>query len=233
MRKFGATRQFGLVATLVAGTALAMPLIVADRTGVAAASPAASVTSSPASPSPAAPAPAGHPPAPAAPDSPTHIPAATPPPPPTTTPAAPAAPASPAAARVAAPISVVLTTIPGGAETADPGPTLSVGPDGRGTGLTTDANAAPERANGHIPPDVLAATFAEARALSTADMGEPKEGKDSTLLDFLGTTPDQDVHLVAYGLDTAGELTKVQQANRARFAYLCTKLTAAFIPDRA
>ncbi|MBU3065115.1 hypothetical protein KO481_26745 [Nocardia sp. NEAU-G5] len=239
MRRFGATRRFGLVRPLIAGTALAVLLLGAGRTGTAAAdapattpatsSPAASPAQSPVSATPEPPN-----------DSTTHIPAATPPVPaaPTTSRQAPSpsAPTSPAAAVVAAPVeaplSVVLTTIHGGSGSIDPTPTLSVRADGRAVGITTDAHAAPHPAAGHVPTDVLTASYAEAKSLASADMGEPAEGSaGSTLLDFLGPTPDQDIHLVVYGPDTSRDLTREQQANRARFAYLCTKLTAAFVPD--
>jgi hypothetical protein len=241
MRRFGATRRFGLVRPLVAGMTFAVLVLGAGRTGTAVAdAPTTSqATSGPAASPTAAPSPISAAPEPPN-DSTTHIPAATPPVPaaPKTSRSAPspAAPTSRAAAVVAAPVeaplSVVLTTIRGGSGSVDPTPTLSVRADSRAVGSTTDTHAAPHPANGHVPTDVLTASYAEAKSLAAADMGEPAEGSaGSTLLDFLGPTPDQDIHLVVYGPDTSNDLTPEQQANRARFAYLCTKLTAAFVPD--
>ncbi|MEG8179515.1 hypothetical protein [Nocardia terpenica] len=92
---------------------------------------------------------------------------------------------------------------------------------------------APQRVAGRVGADVLAAGMAEARALVAVDMGTPREGDHGTaLLDFLGASPDQDVHLVVYGPAYTEGLSDDQKANRKRFNDLCTKLLDAFVQDR-
>ncbi|MBF6332099.1 hypothetical protein [Nocardia transvalensis] len=135
---------------------------------------------------------------------------------------------------------MLLTTIPVGWEgRTDVGPILEVHADGRAVKSLDAASpdrkvgTAPQKVNGRIPPEAMATAMAEARELATADMGMPKEGDhSSTLLDFLGATPDQDVHLVVYSPGSSEGLSDEQEANRRRFDDLCKKLLDSFVPDR-
>lgn len=174
---------------------------------------------------PAAPQPA----APGTPDdSPTHAPARSP--------AAPAAWTSRITRRggpaAAVPVSTVLTDMPEGAHTGIT-PELNLREDGHGVRTVAGSEgAASHTSKGHIPPEVLGAAFAEAKSLATLDMGTPDDATGSILLDFLGPSPAQDVHLIAYGSDTATTLSHDQQAHRARFAALREKLRRAFVADK-
>ncbi|MGV9676718.1 hypothetical protein ACWDSJ_15685 [Nocardia sp. NPDC003482] len=140
----------------------------------------------------------------------------------------------------AAPISVVLTTIPTGWDArTDLQPILEVRGDGRAVRSPDAASAdrapgaAPQRTNGRVPVEVLTDAAAEAHTLATADMGMPQNGDSgSTLLDFLGDTPDQDVHLVVYSPATDTGLSDEQKANRKRFADLCSRLLDSFVADQ-
>ncbi|MFI5775917.1 hypothetical protein [Nocardia sp. NPDC051570] len=92
---------------------------------------------------------------------------------------------------------------------------------------------AAQKLSGRIAPEVLSAAMGEAKALAAADMGMPKDGdSSSTLLDFLGAAPDQDVHLVVYSPSATDGLSDQQKANRQRFAELCKKLLDGFVQDR-
>ncbi len=134
----------------------------------------------------------------------------------------------------------MLTTIPGGWEgRTDLGPTLEVVTDGRAIKSPDAASAerkpgtAPQRLSGRIAPEVLAAAMAEAKALAAVDMGMPSNGDaSSTLLDFLGPTPDQDVHLVVYSPNAAEGLSDEQKVARQRFNELCERLLNGFVQDR-
>ncbi|WP_227981760.1 hypothetical protein [Nocardia spumae] len=137
-------------------------------------------------------------------------------------------------------LTVALTTIPGG-EHADvtPAPTLLVYADGHAVHSPDAADPkraadkAPKQRNGHISPDAVHAAADDARALAAADLGMPKDGGGgSTLLDFLGATPDQDVHLVVYSPGGTDGLNDAQKADRERFTALCKKLVDAFEADR-
>ncbi|WP_216902444.1 hypothetical protein [Nocardia alni] len=231
MRGFGASNRSRLVAALAAST-LAGALY--GGAGVAAADSPGSTAPAVVSPSPKPPAPPSPTaPAPFAPgtpdDSPTHAPARS-----QSDPAARNRPVSPlgrhvAPAPVALPVSLVLTDMPGGAHYGVT-PTLNLRADGHGVRAVTNSGGA--TANGRIPPEVIAAAFTEAKSLATLDMGTPDDATGSTLLDFLGPSPSQDVHLIAYGSDTADTLSAAQKANRTRFAALRDKLTKAFVADR-
>ncbi|NKY86972.1 hypothetical protein [Nocardia veterana] len=137
-------------------------------------------------------------------------------------------------------LAVALTTIPGGENAGvTPAPTLLVYSDGRAVhspdAATPDrpADKAPQQRNGHVPLDVVHAAAEDAKKLAAADLGMPKDGSGgSTLLDFLGSTPDQDVHLVVYSPGGTDGLTDAQKADRTRFADLCKKLVDGFVADR-
>ncbi|MCM6774724.1 hypothetical protein NDR87_12670 [Nocardia sp. CDC159] len=134
----------------------------------------------------------------------------------------------------------MLTTIPSGWEgRTDLGPTLEVRADGRAV-MRPDA-ASVERGvgvgarqvSGRVAPEVVAAAVGEAKALAAVDMGVPRDGDaSSTLLDFLGATPDQDVHLVVYSPGASEGLSEEQKVNRQRFADLCKRLLDGFVADR-
>jgi hypothetical protein len=122
---------------------------------------------------------------------------------------------------------VLLTTIPAAGT-----PGLTVQADGRAVEAVAETpDSTPQTRNGHIPPETLTAAFAEAKSLAALDMGEPEDGGDSTLLDFLGASPDQDVHLVVYGSGATEGLSDEEKTNRAHFADLCKTLTDAFVPN--
>ncbi len=137
-------------------------------------------------------------------------------------------------------LSVALTTIPGGARAdATPAPTLLVYSDGHAVHSPDaadpkrPADKAPKQHKGNISLDVVRAVAADANKLGAADLGMPKDsGGGSTLLDFLGDTPDQDVHLVMYSPGGTEGLTDAQKADRTRFTELCKKLVDAFKADR-
>lgn len=137
-------------------------------------------------------------------------------------------------------LSVALTTIPGGEQAGvTPVPTLLVYSDGHAVHSPDaadpkrDAGKAPKQQNGHVSLDVVHSVAAEAKKLGEADLGMPKDGGGgSTLLDFLGDTPDQDVHLVVYSPGGSDGLTDAQKADRKRFTELDQKLTKAFKADR-
>ncbi|MCM6777985.1 hypothetical protein NDR87_31180 [Nocardia sp. CDC159] len=139
-----------------------------------------------------------------------------------------------------APISVVLSVIPDGwAGRTDLVPMLQVQADGQAVkspdAISEDRKqgAAPQQLNGRIAPEVLAAALAEAKALANVDMGTPEGGyRGSALLDFLGATPDQDVHLVNYSPAVTDGLSEEQITARHRFADLCRKLLDAFVQNR-
>ncbi len=244
MTGFGARNRSRLVAALTA-SALAGALYggsavaAADGPGIHAPAVASPAPIPPAPPSPTAPKPAApkppapKPSAPGAPDdSPTHAPAQS-----QSDPAARTIPSAPHGARAATtpaavPVSLVLTDMPEGAH-AGIIPALNLLVDGHGVRTSTDSGGTtPHTTKGHIPSDVLAAAFAEAASLATLDMGTPDDATGSTLLDFLGQSPNQDVHLIAYGSDTADTLSNAQKAARARFAALRDKLTKAFVADK-
>ncbi|RDI67456.1 hypothetical protein [Nocardia pseudobrasiliensis] len=134
----------------------------------------------------------------------------------------------------------MLTTIPVGWEgRTDLGPTLEVMTDGRAVKSPDAASAerkpgtAPQKLTGRIAPEVLAAAMVEAKALAAMDMGMPSDGdSSSTLLDFLGATPDQDVHLVVYSPNASGGLSDEQKGARQRFNELCKRLLDGFAQDR-
>ncbi|WP_024805517.1 hypothetical protein [Nocardia sp. BMG51109] len=136
-------------------------------------------------------------------------------------------------------VSLTLTTIPAGwRERTDLRPTLQVQPDGRAvespdaTDPKRPADTPPKQVNGRVAAEAVNSALAEARSLATADLGTPPNGDaGSTLLDFLGTTPDQDVHLALYAPDSTDGWTSEQLANRQRFTDLCAKLVTSFAPD--
>ncbi|WP_063906155.1 hypothetical protein [Nocardia kruczakiae] len=140
----------------------------------------------------------------------------------------------------AAGLSVALTTIPGGEHAGvTPAPTLLVYSDGHAVNSPDaadpdrPADKAPRQRNGHVSLDAVHAAAEEAKKLAAADLGMPTDGSGgSTLLDFLGATPDQDVHLVVYSPGGTDGLTDAQKADRTRFADLCKKLVDAFVADR-
>ncbi|MGA4789389.1 hypothetical protein [Nocardia sp. AB354] len=140
----------------------------------------------------------------------------------------------------AAGLSVALTTIPGGEHAGvTPVPTLLVYSDGHAVDSPDaadpdrPADKAPRQRNGHVSLDAVHAAAEDAKKLAAADLGMPKDGNGgTTLLDFLGATPDQDVHLVVYSPGGTDGLTDAQKADRSRFADLCKKLVDAFVADR-
>ncbi len=137
-------------------------------------------------------------------------------------------------------LSVALTTIPGGEHAGvTPAPTLLVYSDGHAVNSPDaadpdrPADKAPRQRNGHVSLDAVHAAAEEAKKLAAADLGMPTDGSGgSTLLDFLGATPDQDVHLVVYSPGGTDGLTDAQKADRTRFSDLCKKLVDAFVADR-
>ena len=145
-----------------------------------------------------------------------------------------------AAADEPAALAVALTTIPGGEHAGvTPAPTLLVYSDGHAVNSPDaadpkrPADKAPKQRNGHVSLDVVHSVAAEAKKLGEADLGMPKDGGGgSTLLDFLGDTPDQDVHVVVYSPGGSESLSDAQKADRTRFTELCKKLVDAFKADR-
>ncbi|MFI5782920.1 hypothetical protein [Nocardia sp. NPDC051570] len=140
----------------------------------------------------------------------------------------------------AAPISVVFSMIPDGwADRTDLVPLLQAQADGQAV-KSPDAvsedrkrGTAPQQLQGRIAPDVLAAAVTDARSLVSVDMGIPEGGnKGAALLDFLGATPDQDIHLVNYSPASTDGLSDDQITARHRFADLCRKLLDAFVQNR-
>ncbi|RDI65052.1 hypothetical protein [Nocardia pseudobrasiliensis] len=137
------------------------------------------------------------------------------------------------------PTFVVFSMIPDGWEDrTDLAPMLQVHADGQAV-KSPDAvseerkrGTAPQQLQGRIAPDVLAAAFAEARSLAKVDMGIPKSGKGSAVLNFLGATPDQDVPLVNYAPASTDGLSDDQIDARHRFADLCRKLLDGFVQNR-
>ncbi|WP_280265525.1 hypothetical protein [Nocardia wallacei] len=152
-------------------------------------------------------------------------------PPPPAAAEAPAAPAAPA---------LTLSTIPPGWQVrTDLAPTLQVQPDGRAVASLDAASpdrpvgAAPKSATGRVAPEVVNSALSDAKSLADADMGMPSDADgSSTALDFLGTAPDQDVHVIVYAQGKEEGLTQEQQAQRKRFDDLCKKLLSAFVQDR-
>ncbi|RDI50666.1 hypothetical protein [Nocardia mexicana] len=148
------------------------------------------------------------------------------------------APPAPAPASTAG--SLTLTTIPAGWQVrTDLAPTLQVQPDGRAVASLDAASpdrpvgAAPKSATGRVAPDVVNSALAEAKSLADADMGMPSDADgSSTMLDFLGATPDQDVHLIVYSQGKEEGLSQEQLSQRKRFDDLCKKLLSAFAQDR-
>jgi hypothetical protein len=142
------------------------------------------------------------------------------------------APAPAAAPPAPAPAELMLTTIPGGDGHSDITPTLQVRADGHAV-KAADASGKNQPVNGTIPGDVLAGVLSDVKALVPADMGVPRNAdKSSTLLDYVGATPDQDMHLVVYAPNASDGLTDAEKTNRKRFTELCTELLGAFVPDR-
>ncbi|MEU6558422.1 hypothetical protein [Nocardia nova] len=137
-------------------------------------------------------------------------------------------------------LSVALTTIPGGEQAGvAPAPTLLVYSDGHAV-YSPDAadpkrpkDKEPKQRDGKVSLDVVHSVAADAKKLGDADLGMPKDGNGgSTLLDFLGDTPDQDVHLVVYSPGGSDGLTDAQKDGRKRFTDLSKKLTDAFKADK-
>ncbi|GAB2695353.1 hypothetical protein [Nocardia thraciensis] len=149
-----------------------------------------------------------------------------------------AAPPAPAPASTAG--SLTLTTIPAGWQVrTDLAPTLQVQPDGRAVASLDAASpdrpvgAAPKSATGRVAPEVVNSALAEAKSLADADMGMPSDADgSSTMLDFLGAAPDQDIHLIVYAQGKQEGLSPEQQSQRKRFDDLCKKLLSAFVQDR-
>ncbi|MFI6167037.1 hypothetical protein ACIBCN_09625 [Nocardia sp. NPDC051052] len=141
---------------------------------------------------------------------------------------------------VSAPLALLtLTKIPNGWQTrVDLRPQLEVSGDGRAV-KTPDAVAAerdpdnlPQKLNGHIPPDVLAAALTETRALATVDFGMPTiTDQGSQIIDLMPQAPEEDAHLVVYAPESTEGLAPEQQAARKRFTDLYRKLLEAFTQD--
>lgn len=127
---------------------------------------------------------------------------------------------------------VALSTMPGGEHAGNaPEPTLLVYSDGHAVHNPKHPSDKKQE-KGHVPLDVVHDAAAKAKKLAEVDMGMPEGGDGgSTLLDFLGTSPDQDVHLVVYSPTGTDGLNDEQKAGRARFTKLCKKLVDAFEPD--
>ncbi|MEU7146175.1 hypothetical protein ABZ942_42525 [Nocardia sp. NPDC046473] len=141
---------------------------------------------------------------------------------------------------VSAPMALLtLTKIPNGWQTrVDLRPQLEVSGDGRAVKIP-DAVASernpdnlPQKLNGHIPPDVLAAALAETRALATVDFGMPNiTDQGSQIIDLMPQAPEEDAHLVVYAPEFTEGLAPEQQAARKRFTDLYRKLLDAFVQD--
>ncbi|QBS39999.1 hypothetical protein [Nocardia sp. CS682] len=140
---------------------------------------------------------------------------------------------------VSTPLALLtLTTIPNGWQTrVDLRPQLEVSGDGRAV-KTLDAVAAernpdtpPQKVNGHIPPEDLAAALAETRALADLDFGMPTiTDQGSQIIDLMPQPPEADAHLIVYAPGSTEGLSPDQQSARKRFADLYRKLLDAFVP---
>ncbi|MBO0853896.1 MAG: hypothetical protein J2P18_09015 [Nocardia sp.] len=134
-------------------------------------------------------------------------------------------PASAAPAPASSTLIAAISTIPGNQQAGIAAtPTLMVYSDGK---------AVHDNHNGHIPLDVVHSAAADGKALAAKDLGMPKDGKGGeTLMDFLGSSPDQDVHLVVYSPGGADGINDAQKAAREKVNALSKKLTDAFVADR-
>ncbi|WP_405165392.1 hypothetical protein OG203_09955 [Nocardia sp. NBC_01499] len=141
---------------------------------------------------------------------------------------------------ISAPLALLtLTTIPSGWQTrVDLRPQLEVSSDGRAVKIP-DAVASernpdnlPQKVNGHIPPEVLAAALTETKALATVDFGMPSITDQGTqIIDLMPQSPEEDAHLVVYAPESTEGLAPDQQAARKRFADLYRKLLDSFVQD--
>ena len=135
---------------------------------------------------------------------------------------------------------VALTTIRGGEQAgAGSEPTLLVYSDGHAVHSPDaadpkrPADRKPEQRKGHVPLDTVRKATAAAKDLAEVDLGMPGNGNGgSTLLDVLGESPDQDVHLVVYSPGGTDGLNDAQKDGRQRFDALRKKLVDAFDADR-
>lgn len=121
-----------------------------------------------------------------------------------------------------------LTAMPAGWQSrTDLHPALQIQTGGEAIKYADDGS----QINGTIPADVLGAATTEVRNLAAADMGVPEQNdKGMSIIDFMPSPPDQDVHLVVYGPEVTDKLTDDQKASRKRFDDLFQRLLNAFTP---